>query len=115
MKNHIQLSGKLCTDVFLGAGASGCALAKARVKFSEADDSIWIFCVAEVAEELALFSEGEEIFLSGRLVIRGVQMKVAIAADRVESKALNTADGKSDVERWRAMRKHSENARARGR
>ena len=113
--NQVRLSGRLCTDVSLGSGVSGCALAKARVRFSEADDSIWIFAVSEIAEELALFQEGEEIFVTGRLVIRGVRMKVAIAADRVESKALNTPDGQRDVEHWRAMRKHSENARARGR
>jgi hypothetical protein len=113
MKNQIRLAGKLCTDVFLGESASGCAFAKARVKFNAADDSIWIFCIARLAEELSLFREGEEIFVMGRLVIRGERGSAAIAVDRIETE--KNLGARDDAQFYFATQTHLDNARFRGR
>src|ERR1700680_2350279 len=108
--NQVRLSGTLCTHVEVGTSERGAALAKGRLKFNPADDSIPFFCVCEVAEELARFELGAQICISGRLLARGVGARVAVAADRVEPVSLHAPDAKRDIEFFQTMRMHAENA-----
>lgn len=113
--NQVRLSGTLVTHPELGTSERGCPVAKARLKFHPSDDSIPFFCVAELAQELAGYSAGDQVVISGRLVARGIGNRVAIAADRIEPVTLHTPDAKRDIEFFETMRAHSRNARFPGR
>ena len=90
-------------------------MAKARLQFSELDDSIWIFCVSREADELSKFEKGEEIFVVGRLVIRGVNRRAAIAVDHIETKSMQTPDARAEAQFHDALKSHHQNARVPGR
>jgi hypothetical protein len=113
--NQVRLSGTLCTDVSLGTSERGASIAKARLQFNEKDESIAIFCVCEQADLLSKFRRGEEVFITGRLVIRGESRNAAIAVDKIESVTTHTPDAQQDIEFFRTMRAHGRNARLPGR
>jgi hypothetical protein len=113
--NQVRLSGTLCVHVEVGATERGAPIAKGRLKFNPTDDSVPFFCVCEVAHELARFNLGEEIVITGRLVIRGIGNRVAIAADRIEPVTLHTPDARRDIEFFHTMRTHEENSQVKGR
>jgi hypothetical protein len=114
--NLVKLSGRLSGDVSLGATERGAPMAKSRLKFNLKDDAIPVFAVAEIAEELAQFHEGEEVLITGRLLIRGERRNaIALAVDKVEPIALRAADAKQDIEFFHTMRTHERNAEVKGR
>jgi len=110
--NQIKLSGKLCLTPSLRSSERGALLSGSRLKFNEADDSILIFAVSEEAEQLGQFSEGQEVLITGRLVIRGFTRKPAIAVDKIEPTA---PDARAEMEFFSSMRTHEKNARMKGR
>jgi hypothetical protein len=90
-------------------------MAKARIKFSEKDDPVPIFAVSEVADVLARLQEGEQVSISGRLIVRGESKRAAIAVDRIEVATLQAPDLRAEIDFFETIRRHSQNAQVKGR
>jgi hypothetical protein len=112
--NTVRLSGTLM-DVQVGSTERGCTLAKARIRFNPADDCLPFFAVGKMGEQLAGFEVGSEILITGRLLARGVGLRVAIAADKVEPVSLHAPDARADIDFFQTMRAHGRNAQVKGR
>jgi hypothetical protein len=113
--NNIRISGVLATHVEVGRTERGINLAKARLRFSDADDSVPVSCVGQQADLLSQLQMGEEVFVSGRLVARGIGRRVAILADRIETATLQAPDLRAEIDFFEAIRRHSQNAQVKGR
>jgi hypothetical protein len=115
VKNEVQLSGRLATHPEVGTSERGAQLAKCRLQFNAKDDSIPLFCVSEQADILSRLEIGAQVSIVGRLVIRGVGKRVAVAVDRIETATLQAPDSRAEMDFFETMRRHSQNAQVKGR
>jgi hypothetical protein len=113
--NQIRLAGKLATHPEVGTSERGVQLAKCRLQFNAKDDSIPFFAVSEQADILSKLEMGAQVLIVGRLVIRGVGKRVAVAVDRIETATLQAPDSRAEIDFFEAMRRHSQNAQVKGR
>jgi cytochrome c-type biogenesis protein CcmE len=113
--NNIRISGVLATHVEVGRTERGINLAKTRLRYSDADDSVPVSCVGQQADLLSQLQIGEQVFVSGRLVARGVGRRVGILADRIEVANPKMRDAQAEADFFYSMKAHAQNARVPGR
>ncbi len=104
--NKVEVSGTIVGEVMTRTEPDGEPFAAVHLLFDRKSDPVTLFCYAERALTLAKVTKGEQVRVSGRLMIHPKTRRAGILVDRLEADVAQ--DREADL--WNATRRHQLNA-----
>jgi hypothetical protein len=104
--NEVRLTGTIVGEVLTRTEPDGEPFAAVHLLFDRKSDPMTLFCYAERALTLAKVTKGQQVCVSGRLMIHPKTRRAGILVDRLETDVAQ--DREADL--WNATRRHQQNA-----
>jgi hypothetical protein len=104
--NKVELSGTIVGELLTRTEPDGEPFTAVRLLFDRKSDPITVFCYAERAMTLANVTRGQQVRVSGRLMVHPKTRRAGILVDRLETDVAPDRE----AELWNATRRFQDHA-----